>query len=476
MKFFWKIFLSFILINMIFFSLGSYYLIYSNFTHALQREINVAYNENDVLIYSLSRELQTSRNQNPNLFNSETTNVWIEQAVKSIVISASRGAIPFRISDDMFRNIYSSKWPNIDSTLLTQLTKENRGYEVIYLDGQCYIHVASPIEVLGEHLYIENYNIISHLFDNRRQQYKTAFYLMIIILFISGVVAFIVSSWLMYPIRRLSQITKRFASGELSERIEVTSQDELGMLTQEFNKIAEELEEKIEELKDAKRRQEHFVGSFAHEIKTPLTSMIGYADRLRSKKMNEEQVILSAHYIYEEGKRLEALSMKLLELIVLKKQDFTFKKVNSETFFSSIEETMRPIIEKAHIEFVASWEDANLLIEQDLMKTVCLNLLDNARKAITANGKILLNGKVILGGYEISISDNGRGIETEELGRITEAFYTVDKSRARLQGGAGLGLSICLEIVKLHGGELIFESQINKGTCVTIRLKGDSIL
>ena len=92
--------------------------------------------------------------------------------------------------------------------------------------------------------------------------------------------------------------------------------------------MADRLEEMVEELKENSRRQEDFIGSFAHELKTPLTSIIGYADMLRSKKLDQEQVVLSANYIFREGKRLEALSMKLLELIVLGRQDFPLKAVN----------------------------------------------------------------------------------------------------------------------------------------------------
>src|SRR5699024_8675256 len=106
------------------------------------------------------------------------------------------------------------------------------------------------------------------------------------------------------------------------------------------------------------------------------------------------------------------------------------------------------------------------------MKTVCMNLLDNAAKSIEEKGEILLKGCRLPEGYQIEVTDSGKGIPQEELGRITEASYMVDKSRARAQGCAGLGLSLCSNIVELHGGTLSFESEVGKGTSVYVVLKG----
>ncbi len=105
------------------------------------------------------------------------------------------------------------------------------------------------------------------------------------------------------------------------------------------------------------------------------------------------------------------------------------------------------------------------------METVLLNLIDNARKAMDYGGIILLEGKKEKDGYCVCVNDNGKGIPKGELARITEAFYMVDKSRARAKGGAGLGLAICQKIVTLHGGALEFNSVEGSGTQAYIHLK-----
>lgn len=237
--------------------------------------------------------------------------------------------------------------------------------------------------------------------------------------------------------------------------------------------MAKRLEITMKELHEAVERQEMFVGNFAHELKTPLTSIIGYGDMLRSKRLSEEEIITYSHLIVEEGKRLESMSMKLLDLIVLKKQDFKMYRISAEIFFQKIEDTVDLLMKENQIHFFSEIEPGELYIEPDLMKTVCLNLLDNARKAVGKNGKISLKGNVTETGYQFVIEDNGCGMATDELDKIKEAFYMVDQSRSRSAGGAGLGLALCDQIIKMHHGTLRFESAIGKGTQVTVIIEGE---
>ena len=106
------------------------------------------------------------------------------------------------------------------------------------------------------------------------------------------------------------------------------------------------------------------------------------------------------------------------------------------------------------------------------MGTVCANLLDNARKAMENGGEVLLEGFPEERGCCVQVTDQGKGIPAGELDRVTEAFYMVDKSRARAQGGAGLGLALCRRIVELHGGRLEIQSEPGQGTRVRVHLQG----
>lgn len=476
MNFFGKIFLSMMLTMVLFFCFGVFYNIHSSFKYALKREVSSAYEENEILLYTLSNAAESNwYNKASSVGEDGTLNDrWIVGTANSVTIRTSKGVVPFRISDQNFDILYESQWLEIDQGMLKTLPNQTRGYEIILLDEMYYIHVAAPITIRNEQLYIESYRNINDLFVNRDLQYHTSFYLMIIMIVTGGGISFAVSMWLTHPITRLSAATRRFERGDFTQRVNIKGTDELALLAKDFNSMAKRVEQTVEDLKEAAQRQEDFVNNFAHELKTPLTSIIGYADMIRSKKMPPELIVESANYIFGEGKRLESLSMKLMEIIILKHQNLSLQSVDICRLLKSIEGAYRPIFNNSNIEFRVMCEPAIIEIEPDLIKTVCINLLDNARKAIPKEGKILMIGRVTDQGYAISIQDTGIGMSETELTRITEAFYMIDKSRARALGSAGLGLSICSEIIKLHGGSLTFQSAPQVGTCATIHLKGGS--
>ena len=233
-----------------------------------------------------------------------------------------------------------------------------------------------------------------------------------------------------------------------------------------------ELERNIANLEDVASRREEFIGSFAHELKTPLTAIIGYADMLRSKELPPKKQFTAAGYIFSEGKRLEALSLKLMDIIVAGKQELEMKSFDAGYFIRSVATVTMPSLTPMNITLDMRWEPGVIVVEPDLFKTMLINLVDNARKASRQGSVIELFGKLEDGGYAIYVRDHGRGMPQEELSRITEPFYMIDKSRSRAQNGAGLGLALCQRIAELHGTTLQYESELNKGTTVRVLLKG----
>lgn len=478
MKFFWKLFISTLLISASFFSIGSYFLVNTSFSASMNRELATADYENDILRTTLSMGIKKTTESLAAQGHLEVTEdmstlerQWIRDTAQSLVFNSSQGLLSFRIKDAKGNLVYESGTLPSGGRLIPQLTENSRGNELLHMDNKYYIHAASPFLAFNDTLYVENYRDITSIFKDRDTQYRTFIYLIPILTAVSAIVVFMITSWLVKPIKQLSRTTKSFAKGDYSKRVKIKTQDEIGQLATDFNHMANHLEQNIEALKDSASRQEIFIGNFAHELKTPLTSIIGYADMMRTKKLSQEQLITSADYIFNEGKRLEALSMKLLELIVLKNHDFTLLPVNMKDFLEKIRGVMLPVFENSGIRLSVHAEASVVILEPDLIQTVCMNLLDNARKAIDGNGYVVLYGKKTKQGYLVSVTDNGKGIDPSQLSKITEAFYMVDKSRARSQGGAGLGLSICSEIVRLHDGTLNFESIPGKGTRVTMYLK-----
>ena len=237
-----------------------------------------------------------------------------------------------------------------------------------------------------------------------------------------------------------------------------------------------ELEQSISNLEDVANRREEFIASFAHELKTPLTAIIGYADMLRSKEMTPKTRFTAAGYIFSEGKRLEALSLKLMDIIVAGKQGFELKQYEIGYFIRSIAAVTVPSLSNDGITLDMRWEPGEIKVEPDLFKTLMINLVDNARKASKKNDTIELFGKSENGGYALYVRDHGRGMKKEELSKITEPFYMIDKSRSRAQNGAGLGLALCQRIAELHNTALEYDSEVGKGTTVRIFLKEDKTI
>jgi len=236
-----------------------------------------------------------------------------------------------------------------------------------------------------------------------------------------------------------------------------------------------ELERSIENLENVAARREEFIGSFAHELKTPLTAIIGYADMLRSKEMAPKSRFTAAGYIFSEGKRLEALSLKLMDIIVAGKQEFEPKRFEVGYFIRSVAAVTVPSLSNDGMTLDMRWEPGEIMVEPDLFKTLMINLVDNARKAGHKGSVVELFGKAENGGYALYVRDHGRGMPKEELSKITEPFYMIDKSRSRAQNGAGLGLALCQRIAELHGTKLEYESEEGEGTTVRILLKGGPV-
>lgn len=264
--------------------------------------------------------------------------------------------------------------------------------------------------------------------------------------------------------RKLAKAMAQVADGNYQVRIK-------GEFSSEFNSMTESVSNNVVAANEAARAQRDFVSNFSHELKTPLTAIIGYADLLRSAELDSQDTFTAASYIFSEGKRLEALSLKLMDMIVLDNHEFPLRPLPASKLLQHIAITVRPMLSDNQLDLEFHAAAARIEGERDLLITLIVNLLDNARKASEDGGKIVLRGTVEGDRYKISIKDFGRGIPQEELSRITEAFYMVDKSRARAQHGAGLGLALCQKIAIMHGSGLEFNSTLGEGTEVSFTVK-----
>jgi len=356
--------------------------------------------------------------------------------------------------------------------LVDSVTGDQFAVLTFYSDARGYLlQIAGQFEFGPQALFLESLYDLSPVFLGRQSQQVIFQRLFVALIALGAALSWLLSFWMTLPLRRLSRVTRTIASGDLSCRATLSGKDEIGVLAADFNNMTDRLEHNINEMKDTMRRQEEFMGGFAHELKTPLTSIIGYADLLRGHTLSDSDKRDAANYIFLEGRRLEVLSLKLLDLIVLKKRDFTFLPISMSHIVLDAARLVRPVLEKRNVKLVYDCDESSCNLEPDLFMSLLLNLIDNARKAIDDGGTISISSRARNGVCVLRLTDNGRGIPDDELNKIKDAFYRVDKSRSRAQGGVGLGLRLCDEIAALHGGEISFESQLGKGTTVTISLE-----
>ena len=313
---------------------------------------------------------------------------------------------------------------------------------------------------------------LSSVYETRKiQQRQYLIVYMAVVLF--GILSSAVLSFaLTRRLHRLTVTVRKISGGDLSKRSRLTSDDEFGQLSRDFDAMADKLQENISRLETDMQRQESFMGAFAHELKTPMTSIIGFADLLRQGNLDENTRMMAADYIYTEGHRLERLSFKLLDLLLLKKDEVVMKRVWLGNYMNEIDRALSPTLKNKGIQLICKAEQKRVTLEPDLVKSLLYNLVDNAAKAMEGEGLVAVKATVIPGGCQFQVVDNGRGMEEPELAKITEAFYRVDKARSRSQGGAGLGLALCKQIVELHSGNISFASEPGKGTRVTVTLYG----
>lgn len=336
------------------------------------------------------------------------------------------------------------------------------------IEGRTYVMVLGQITQSGRTLYLVTATDIQAAVDQKEKMVRNYGVIYFVAIGLGTVLVMVFSALLTGPIRKMSSAATRIADGNYSERLQVASSDEMGELSERFNAMAQTIEERIAELSKAAKQKEDFVSSFAHELKTPLTSVIGYADMIYQKPLPRDEVKNAAAFIMDEGLRLEALSLKLMDLTILNRQDFVLEELPADELLQNIADTLRPLLLGEDIRITVEAAKAYIRVDYDLFKTLLLNLVDNAAKAEST--QINLIGRTTAKSYSVSVSDNGHGIPAADLDRITEAFYVVDKSRSRKQHGAGLGLAIAARIAEIHGSRLEFASAPGRGTTVSLSL------
>jgi two-component system phosphate regulon sensor histidine kinase PhoR len=279
--------------------------------------------------------------------------------------------------------------------------------------------------------------------------------------------------------RRLARVIAyagELARGNFLAKPPEEDKGELGVLGSQLKDTAEHLQKAVEqlrrehaELEKLERVRKDFVINVSHELRTPLASIQGYTETLMDGALEDRANNMRfLGIIRHNAERLARLTADLMTLsrIELKSQDFQMAAYPLDDLVGNALDTVRPIAERKHIQLIGPGGADALIVRADseAVHQILSNLLDNAMKYTPAGGRIEVSARVRSGRAEIAVSDTGLGIPAEELPRLFERFYRVDKARSRELGGTGLGLAIVKHLVLAHGGEVRVESEPGKGS------------
>ncbi len=288
-----------------------------------------------------------------------------------------------------------------------------------------------------------------------------------------ALILFFVLHKLSGPLERLSKATQEFANGNYATRADESGRDEFSLLAADFNRMAEHISVQMNELEENAEIKQRMLDNLAHEMRTPLTSIRGYAEYLLNANINEDEKIEATEFIISEAERLKLISERLLDDAFIRENGIQPENTNLGEIAANAVKKLSFTAASNGVELRVAAKSVYCVCDSLLVGMAVTNLIGNAIKACKGGGKVEIGCYAEEESAVIYVRDNGIGMTEEQLARITEPFYRTDKSRNRADGGTGLGLALCDRIAKAHGAELRFESKLGEGTVATIRFTGE---
>lgn len=278
----------------------------------------------------------------------------------------------------------------------------------------------------------------------------------------------LVAQWVTGPLQELAAAARGVAAGDYEQSLD-------GGGPREVREVGAAFVEMLARVKASRRAQRDFVANVSHELKTPLTSIQGYAQAILDGTAHREgDRRQAARVIHEESLRLRRLVNDLLDLAQMDAGQLELRRgpVDVEGLLVSVIDRLSGSVEEKQIELDVSFADLpRIVADGDRLRQVFLNLLVNAIQHSPQGGRIAVQAGAEGGEVRVDFVDSGPGIPDEDLPRLFERFYQVDKARpSGPDRGAGLGLAIAQELTEAHDGSIEVESEMGRGTRFTVRL------
>lgn len=478
MKLWQKIFLSSLCLIITAVNVISIVLLNNSHRLLIEREQVHAINEYEYFAASFANTVIYERlKENKIILSSDT----VRNIAADIVRERTQGQTASAIYDSSKNLIESSDFPELFghkdfSSYIDNVDVSGDSYNIrIFQCGKVhYMTVCSSLKVEDMDYLIMTATDVSEIYTLHERQTDFVRKISLISAAVISLILLVTVIFLLRPLSRLNIYTKAIAGGNYKIRIRKRGGLEFRELAENMNIMADSIQSNAARLERIAEDRQTFIANLAHEMKTPLTSILGFADLLRIKKnVSDRERQEYAGVIVEETKRMRALSGKLMELIALGGTETEKKPVSLASMIHDTETSLTPILVKKYVSLICDSEDITIYADEELFKSLLYNIIENAIKASDMGQQIILRAGMSQGNVVIAVTDQGIGMSEEDAKKVFEPFYMVDKSRSRKAGGAGLGLALCVKIAELHNAILTIDSHLGEGTTVYIIISGE---
>ncbi len=462
LKFWQKAFLCLIVCFLIGFDVTAYMIVQKSYDMSKANEIATADSEYSIIKKSVSQRILSISKYYTNL-NVNNIQQYIAPYAQyyvnqNIYIALYQNNVP----------VYTSFPGDLSKLSDIQFAPGEKYIQFRNIEDQPYLLLASHLDVPETDLvfmYIKSEeNLVKYRQDIADYAIKTGTAVSIAL----AVILIFMLLKLTRPIRMLNKTAKEIAKGNYKERAVIKSHDEIGEFSGVFNSMVENIEMHIEELSQITDQKQRFIDNLSHEMRTPVAAVLGYGELLKNAHIQPEERLSAIDYIITQSLRLQNLSAKLMELSSMKKDLIEMKPVHLSDIVERAQNTLRKICEEKSIDFEVDMKVDDIMGDPDLLESLFQNFFENAIRVLDQKGKIRVYSEYEDNRTCVTIEDNGPGMPPQELKKIFEPFYRIDKARTRRHGGAGLGLSICRQICDLHNAKLMIFSEPKIGTQIKI--------
>jgi signal transduction histidine kinase len=386
-----------------------------------------------------------------------------EENIKTIIDDATSHTDSIHVNFKFPDRVYRS-FPDVIVPFVFNIDKIS---EYVHHNSNRYLYLNNVIlSPTGDIIYVQIIGDLKSTDSLIDTLVSTMISIDILILFLSLFSGLIFAKRILKPINVIADTAELINLHNLNKRIKCTNhEDEIGRLIKVINDMIERLESSFE-------NQNKFISDASHELRTPLSIINGYVDLLNQwGTKNEELTKEALTSIKEEVFNMTDLMEKLL--FIAREENIKFhlnrKKINIPNFIKRIHQDF-VMIDKTHIFKLKESSEFYGVIDKKLILQAIRALLENSVKYTPSNKVITISCERGVEYFKIIVSDEGIGIPKEHLPKLFSRFYRVDETRTKETGGNGLGLSIVKSIIDMHNGQILIDSEVNKGTTITLKL------